>query len=481
MNGFITGVCLALLPTVAASAPTQFKSGIRSTPCRPSPEEAQLIREAAEKAIRAKEDLGPLIKREASLRAAAENGALENLQAWARADADLTTARESVAKLVSATVALTQRLYGVGPHMRGDTAKKGLFDGLPATWNPRAWDEAAEVYRVQRPDGTFVYMRGPSPGAPSTTNDNGDAFVSWSIIRSVAGTGDPSDLALALHHEGAHFDQLVSTGWGSHRQAQIQAYSAEILAAQAIGVDQTVVDDLRMTRRDYMLGREGSNSSAYITIERSDKDAIVWQGELSATRERLLTRLHDESEARRRADDYRDAPNDQAERGGASEAAERERQRLEDGRRLWASLADFARRFCQAAVDGRVPESMYPEWLEWRNGNYLAFSRELPMVDMTILPGPVECADFFVNQILVARRSGYNHSVLTFEWAAEVVREAYRRSHPSVPTLPTPPTAPPLPPQAEPPSYPDPSADVPNPARPEVPWCLQAPGRRCIR
>lgn len=468
MKGFIAGVCLALLPTVAASAPTQCKSGIRSAPCRPSPKEAQLIKDAAEKAIQAKEDLGPLINREANLRAAAESGTLEDLQAWARADADLTSARESVAKLVSATVALTQRLYGVGPRLRGDTAKNGLFDGLPATWNPRAWDEATDVYRVRRPDGTFVYMRGPSPGTPSTTNDNGDAFVSWSLIRSVAGTGDPADLALALHHEGAHFDQLLSTGWGSHRQAQIHAYSAEILAAQAIGVDQTIIDELRMTRREYMLGREGSDASAYITVDRSDKDAIVWQGELAATRERLQTRLQDETEARRLRRE-----------GELREAAERERQRIEDGQRLWVSLKDFARRFCQASVDGGVPESMYREWLQWRNGNYLAFSEEMPIVDMTIFPGPVECADFLENQILVARRSGYNHSVLTFEWAAEVVREAYRRSHPSVPTLPTQPTAP-LPPQVEPPSYPDPGGDVPNPARPDVPWCLQAPGRRCI-
>lgn len=350
------------------------------------------------------------------------------------------------------------------------------FLGQTAVWQPHYSDELGE--------GNKVY---------GATEHDGNTVIGFDAFTY------PGKLAATLYHESRHFQELTTPGVDVANTPASEVRIRESVARferTLFRLSESDLAEREMTLRNFrrsvepwqLLLNDGfdpqrrSHLSAFNSSLRgrvnfpgapargsSHDEALVSIGQQA---DMLARRVEQDAENRRAYE--------QAERRRASEALERERQRLEDGRRLWASLEDFARRFCQAAVDGRVPESMYPEWLEWRNGNYLAFSRDQPMVDLTVLHGPVECADFFENQILVARRAGFNHDVLTFEWAAEVVREAHRRSHPAVPSLPTP--SPETPAPAEPPSDPIPDGTIPSP--PAIPhcryhgWCQEPPPER---
>ena len=155
-------------------------------------------------------------------------------------------------------------------------------------------------------------------------------------------------------------------------------------------------------------------------------------------------------------------------------------EREEDSRRLWASLDAISERLCGLAVDGEIPREHYMEWLIWRNGNYLAFGKSPGIVDLSRLAMPVSCAKFLRNQILVARRDGHSHSVVTFEWVAEVVRESYRRSHPRAPAPIVPPPAP-VESSPDPYPYPDDSVSTPPPSIPHCRyhgWCQEPPKNR---
>lgn len=329
--------------------------------------------------------------------------------------------------------------------------------GQTSIWEPRYGDELGE--------GKNVY---------GSTEHYGTSIIGLDAFTY------PGKLAATLYHESLHFRELLTPGVdisntpasevrvreqvGKYERTLFRLSEADLAEHDAtLRNYRESIEPWQLLLKDGFDPQRRSHLSAFNSSLRGDAHFPGAPNRASGHDMALLTILE-------RADILTNRIARDVNDRNRREVAEREeRQRVEDGQRLWESLAAFSRRICQAATDGRVPESMYPEWLEWRNGNYLAFSRDMPIVDMTILPGSVECAAFFENQILVARRSGYNHDVLTFEWAAEIVREAYRRSHPSVPTLPTPPTTPPVPPQVEPPAYPDLGGDVPAP--PAIPHC----------
>jgi hypothetical protein len=419
------------------------------------------------------------VEQEARKAALAESGDSDKrfrlLRDWKAADIDLRDVENRMCGNFNRAIELTASFYGISPSKGEGPILDGPAVNGTAYWMPRyRYREDRSAFIVEEvalPGGKAIHMRWKPeedfekrPGA--ITFPNGRIDVYDETMDKVMATGSARSLGFVLHHESVHFDQLRNGRWASLNLREVEAYRESRRAANRFGLtpgERREVGALfwQYVRRAGSEGvRGGARSGSVPTQEDEAFNSGKWDSlargveQARKDRQELDSRLRAEQEDRR----MREA------------VATRERERLEDGRRLFASLEAFSRRFCESAVEGAVPESMNMDFLEWRNGNYLAFSTEQPMIDLGELGFSAECTKFFENQILVARRKRYNHSIVTFEWAAQVVKEAYRRSHPVIPTLPS---SRPVPPRVLEPVVPDgsvpPDADIPEP--PSVPHC----------
>lgn len=398
------------------------------------------------------------------------------LKRWKVANDDLADAQNRMSGSFQRAIALTAIHYSLAPSLGNGriTGGPGKDESRDVEWTPRYRGRSERgadfVEAIVLPDKTVHFrVKGEAdekkrPGGMTWPNGRTDIYDE--TFDKVLAVGSPRQLAFILNHESVHFDQLRGNRWATMNVREVEAYRESRKAAVRFGmtedersdIDAKFQENIRavqaQTRRPWtrprnvpMAEEERQNAEAWNTV--ADKAALI-----RASQAELAVELKREIEDRRLRESV----------------AARERERLEDGRRLFASLEAFSRRFCESAVEGVVPESMHMDFLVWRNGNYLAFSTEQPMIDLGELGFSAKCPAFFENQILVARRKRYSHNVVTFAWAAQVVGEAYRRSHLAVSVPPS--SRPTLPPAPEPPN-PDaggpPDTDIPG--TPSVPHC----------
>lgn len=399
----------------------------------------------------------------------------EDLYEYGRAVEDAGRARREVSAKMKVAIDLALEAYGIadpqnrprGPILSGPPNQPGKPGALRSYLNQTATFE---------PELTFSLL--DESGRLGHTTHDGTVRIEWGAFDY------PGKLGMTLYHESLHFQELLTPGVdmldeprnevrqrrGEHalwyRVFKLKYADAKQRDDVRLNYARKIPEWDRMVREGFdptteegSLALKGMLNTAF----RPDGDQSLppWikpgLDDILGEADELAAAVSAETRERRA-------------REAAAELERRERERLEDGRRLFASLEAFSRRFCEAAVAGVVPESMHLDFLEWRNGNYLAFSTEQPMIDLGELGFSAECPKFFENQILVARRKRYNHNIVTFEWAAQVVKEAYRRSHPVIPSLPI---SRPVQPRVPEPSVPDggvpPVTDISEP--PSVPHC----------
>jgi hypothetical protein len=399
----------------------------------------------------------------------------EVLYAYGRAVEDAGRARREVSAKMKVAIDLALDAYGIADSQRRPTG--AILSGPPNQPNePGALRSYLRQTATFEPELTFSLL--DESGTLGHTTHDGKVRIEWGAFDY------PGKLGMTLYHESLHFQDLLTPDVEilDEPRNEIRQRRGEhglwyrvfkLKYADARQRDEVRLKYARKIPEWDRMVREGFNPTTEqgsLALKAMLNTAIRPNGDHSlppwikpglddilGEADELAAAVSAETRERRA-------------REAAAELERRERERLEDGRRLFASLEAFSRRFCEAAVAGAVPESMNMDFLEWRNGNYLAFSTEQPMIDLGELGFSAECTKFFENQILVARRKRYNHSIVTFEWAAQVVKEAYRRSHPVIPTLPS---SRPVPPRVLEPVVPDgsvpPDADIPEP--PSVPHC----------
>lgn len=471
------GILCCLVSAVALHAQVSPPlCGVKAT----NPKEIEIV-QAVCAGNRARGEMAAKRKAEKTARKAALAGSDEPdarfllLRNWKAAEMDLRDAENRMYGNFNRAIEMTASYYGITPSKGEGPILDGPAVNGTAYWVPRyRYREDRSDYIVEEvtlPGGKAIHMRWKPeedyekrPGA--MTFPNGRIDVYDEVMDKVVATGSARQLGFVLHHESVHFDQLRKGQWASLYLREVEAYRESRKAAARFGLtpdERRGVDDLfwQNVRRVASDGLRGGPRSGNVpTPEDEAFNSGEWDSLVKGVEQARKDRQ--ELEANLRAE--------QEDRRMREAVAERERERLEDGRRLFASLENFSRRLCESAVSGVVPEEMYDEFLRWRNGNYLAFSREQPVVDLGELGFTAECPTFFENQILIARRKGYSHAVVTFDWAKEVLREAYRRSHPVIPSLPSVSPVQPSPPVTENPgSDPFPDAEFPRP--PSVPHC----------
>lgn len=406
------------------------------------------------------------------------------LQEWRMAHDDNEDAKNRMSGNFKRAIALAVNYYGIAPQLGTGPITGGPGQDLSrdVPWLPKYKGRIDRrndfVEQVVLPDKTIhMRVKGEAdekkrPGGMTWPNGRTDIYDE--TFDRVLAVGSPRQLAFILNHESVHFDQLRGNRWATMNVREVEAYRESRKAAVRFGmtedersdIDAKFWENIREVQAQTI--RPWTRPRNVPTAEEERQNAEAWNTVAEGVASVRASQAELEAELKREAEERR-----------LREAiAARERERLESGRQLWAGLQAFSERICQSAVDGQVPESMYDEFLIWRNGNYLAFDRNQQwLVDRSIVPGPVRCAAFFENQILVARRAGYSHNVVTFDWAIEVVREAHRRSNPTVPSPPSVPPVHPAPPVTENPGS-DPFPDTDFPRTPSVPhcryhgWCL---------
>lgn len=446
---------IALVATDSSAAPRSCRGAIpRISICSPSADEVASIVRAINEAIAAKAFLEERIATERDSRMNAADGDYEALEAWNSVNFERSKARSQATRKFEAAIAKIAETYGINPKVPGRTLTDEPYAGVRLDWTPRPWLGEGTVYSVDDNVGAPHFLPGLKSGEESGIRANGDMLLDIRIFDRAATSRDPLDLALILVFETARYDGVASGK--SPVVIQKSAIEAEIAAARALGAPQARIDRLNLEWKGLVNGhtpaRPLPESTDYFEHVRLSN---VWQGELEGERQRLLRNLISQSE----------------QRAAQEREARRQRELDELGQSLFGGLDTISERMCSAAQNGRVPDSMHEDWIRWRNGNYLAFTRELPIVDLADLSIVVGCPEFLKNQILMARRRGYGHGVVTFEWMAEIVMESYRRLHPTIPTWPSSPPSTVTPPDSPPDEFPD--VDVPG--APSVPHCRYHP------
>lgn len=133
--------------------------------------------------------------------------------------------------------AKTQAAYRVGPQKRSGWVTGGLFENDKAVWNPIIVLEDT-YYEVKRPNQPPVYLQFKNKSTTlAATLDDGNVIVTIAALRRAVKTGSPASLAATFEHEGSHFDDLVgSLGFQSRAKTETRAYRRLLQIAEDIGL-----------------------------------------------------------------------------------------------------------------------------------------------------------------------------------------------------------------------------------------------------
>lgn len=113
------------------------------------------------------------------------------------------------------------------------------------------------IREIRGIDSTLHYISDVPEGSGSEqvaalTDPDGRTTLLSLVMKFAETTREPGVLALAIHHEEHHYRELITTGWDSHEQMEIRAFSKS-----AGMVDSFIPDsnpDLRMAIKDAIAG-----------------------------------------------------------------------------------------------------------------------------------------------------------------------------------------------------------------------------------
>jgi hypothetical protein len=472
--------------------------------------------------------------KEEGLRKAALKGEDVDLQAWNDRRLNAQSNRDLMEAAYQDALEMAGKYYGVRPSNLSGGIGGGLLKKGQAHWQPMMHEERDGIISAMgtRPsDGnesntySFKYedsyrFRDPETGeetvrkTDSATLDMGATFVSIRVFQRAIKSNNPAVLATTLAFEAAKFDRLTdahwwATGWRFKEHVANAALSEAIKAAKAVGINDEELQALESRQREAQyaarIGTWGGRllNPGYTSLEESDDNARQYAKEESA-RDAIKRQ---QSELAKRLEDQR---KDRAERRRKEEIEEewREFHRTNPGafrdapnsscggQGTWTGGVYFPSPPCLSipAQPARphinpspaIPAEPFPSVAPARPnprfdklgainslaqrgcGNAaLPSSEEFNSTWARIAPMPEDsaaserlglsgCQKSLFDKLMLAA-SGGGHSSMTVEKFEALAAAARSEGQAVVPD------------------------DDPAPPREDVPWCLQAPGRRCIR
>ncbi|MCR4294303.1 MAG: hypothetical protein NUW21_02120 [Elusimicrobia bacterium] len=148
-----------------------------------------------------------------------------------------TAARTAQSKMKSdfdLAIRLTQDAYRLKPQtpsapraVKPLSADGAWAAGLSAPWAPEFGPPGHREIRGM--DGWLHYVSVDPKDAPTPddvfafTDPDGKVTIMPSLFERIIRYNEPGLLASAIHHEGVHYSELISTGWDTHEQMELRA------------------------------------------------------------------------------------------------------------------------------------------------------------------------------------------------------------------------------------------------------------------
>ena len=487
MNGLLLFLLIPVGVALADVCPPRLED--RTHLCTPKVEERERLSTKINSAVAA--------QREFALAQSLERDARENLrrippesperasavQAWSDSF-DLANKRQSEAQTALESAAKdVQESYGIQPSKSGKVAN-GPFVGAEASWSLGVQvDRENAIRRQVTPDGEVRYLKFPKDSdsderIAGITQDDGKVLLGIAAFEAARDHG-PGALALTIYHESVHYAQLTTSGWETRAKTEAEAYAAEMAALKDIYVPSKTWRNRFFRAMSWNAIRAGEillpvRTPAPFTPDSEDKrNRAEFEGTLADIRKEQSVLAH---EVEQRAQERR-------ERLRHAEETRRESRRMDAARANAESFRRLAETFCDTPLLADMSgQAIHEQWASALK----AIDPPPNPLDIDEMEFDGTCVQYLINQALYAKKAGRDSS--TPEWLSAAVREGILRSkgarplferlRASPPHAPSPtPTAPPDPPTT---GGGDGGEDPPSPS-PSVPWCLQEPGRRCIR
>jgi hypothetical protein len=211
-----------------------FESSARAAPC-PSSDGSPCLPDAATidrllVKIEAIQSLNSEIKSAFVVWSNAKGGSdgaleLEKLDAYRNAKAKFDLESASLIDLI-------QKAYSVAPTRTSGAVRKpqgtsamDWMDGVGARWKPRLSLDNNDYGTIKTKGGTH-YTGVNTAEVAGATLPNGDVVIASSLLASALEDKNPGIIAETIYHEGRHFTDLITTGWPSIEQGEVDAYTA---------------------------------------------------------------------------------------------------------------------------------------------------------------------------------------------------------------------------------------------------------------
>lgn len=459
----------------------------RTNPCTPSKEEAELLREEIIAALALHQEFLLAQAAEADSRNALRRIPQDSpdrepaLKSWDDNHSRVEQARARAESAMGAAARKVQQSYGILPPKEGKVAN-GPFAGAEI-----AWDLAVQVDRENAirqevaPDGRDRYLRFPKDTnsderVAGITQDDGKVFLGIAAFEDALKHG-PGVLALAIHHERVHYDQLTTTGWGTRAKNEAEAYAADLTALKDIDIPPSAWRNKFFRAMAWNSVRAGellisAKTPAPFTPDSEDaKNRAEFDGPLAEIRkeqENLAFEIQSRAQERRNREAADRIEREYRER---SEALRRqEEERAETAYRARLILETWVQASCR--YDG-LPAPLTAAQVTQA---YMDLAVASPLENLW--EGPyytgIPCTDLLMNFLMRDRLEGRLFRDWNEWYDLSGLANVRSRSGPPAAAPSDGQTAPPAPP---PEGGTDPGRSSP---RPSVPWCLQEPGRRCI-
>ncbi|TPW22111.1 MAG: hypothetical protein FD126_17 [Elusimicrobia bacterium] len=377
-----------------------------------------------------------------------------------------------------------QRSYGIQQPKSGRVAN-GPFAGAEVSWSLGVQvDRKNAVRQAVTPAGQVRHLRFPKDSdlkeqIAGITQDDGRVFLGVATFKSALKHG-VGTLAMSIYHESVHYGQLTASGWETRAKTEAEAYAAEMAALKDIYVPSKTWRNMFFRAMTWNAIRAGEillpiRTPAPFTPDSEDeRNRAEFEGTLADIKKEQAVL----------ADEVQHRAQERRERLRRSEETRREAERVNRAHTNAELFRSLAESFCDAPFLADMSgQAIHEQWASVLK----AIAPPPNPLDLDEIKFDGTCAQYVTNQALFAKKAGRDSTAP--EWLSAAVREGILRSKGAAPLFERLRAAPPPPlapvqtqnPPLTPPTAGGEGGEDPSPPPPSVPWCLQEPGRRCIR
>lgn len=155
---------------------------------------------------------------------------------WERLSWLENSQREKAAGVFDLAIKKTLEYYGIAPaglqFEEAQAARQGPMTGTPIKWAPTVLDADHLYFQYTDANNRIRHGGGPfTHDTAGTTWEDGRVSIKISVLLDALNYDHPGLLALALHHEGQHFEEKVTRQEKTREESEMSAYKASLNAA----------------------------------------------------------------------------------------------------------------------------------------------------------------------------------------------------------------------------------------------------------